>query len=97
MNVMEGISFARDDGTWLKIEVSLDDSDFDRLTEEWAIGSRPVREAVRHAILSTMAEVLVFQRVAQARRHDTSWYEERDAWKADVLGRLRQLKEKVSG
>lgn len=97
MIVMEGISYARADGAWQKIEVSLDDTDFERQLRDWKVdltGHFP--QSLRHSILATMAEVLVLQRMAQARKHDTEWHAERDAWKQDVLARLAALKKKVT-
>lgn len=97
MIVMEGISYARSDGTWQKIEVSLDDADFVRQARDWGFDPEaPISQSLRHTVLTTMAEALVFSRVAQARKHDDEWFAERDAWKQDVLGRLTALKKKVT-
>jgi len=97
MIVMEGISYARSDGTWQKIEVSLDDSDFVRQARDWGFDPEAhIPQSLRHTILVTMAEALVFQRIKQARKHDDEWFAERDAWQQDVLSRLAALKKKVT-
>lgn len=93
---MEGLSYERSDGSWQKIEVGVDDGDFERQMANWSIDPSMVSVSNRHAVLALIAEMFVFERMKVARQHDSDWHQERDALQRQIkeragaiIGRLR--------
>ena len=67
MKIMEGASFEADDGRWRKLEVEVDDADFERLWAEW--GAPPcgfASASVRYQVLSNLAQGMLVTRQYQA-------------------------------
>lgn len=92
MYVMEGVSYERSDGSWQKIEVGVDDSDFERQARQWGLDPDALSEQDRHAVLAALAEMLVFSRMKVARVHDSEWLEREAKPQADqIRERLRTL------
>jgi len=67
MKVMEGASFETDDGRWRKLEVEVDDADFERLCVEWGASRGGVAPAsVRYQVLANLAQGMLVTRQYQA-------------------------------
>jgi len=67
MKVMEGASFETDSGRWRKLEVEVDDADFERLWIEWAAPRGGVAPAsVRYQVLANLAQGMLVFRQYQA-------------------------------
>jgi hypothetical protein len=66
MKVMEGASFETDSGRWRKLEVEVDDADFDRLWAEWGAPRGGVALAsVRYQVLANLAQGMLVTRQYQ--------------------------------
>lgn len=67
MKVMEGASFETDSGRWRKLEVEVDDADFERLWAEWGVPRGGVAPAsVRYQVLANLAQGMLVTRQYQA-------------------------------
>jgi hypothetical protein len=67
MKVMEGASFETDSGRWRKLEVEVDDADFERLWAEWGAPRGGVALAsVRYQVLANLAQGMLVTRQYQA-------------------------------
>ena len=67
MKVMEGASFETDSGRWRKLEVEVDDADFERLWIEWGAHRGGVAPAsVRYQVLANLAQGMLVTRQYQA-------------------------------
>lgn len=67
MQVMEGSSFPTSTDHWRKLEIQVDDADFDRLMREWGITERAVElvsQTARFQVLSNHAQGMVLVRMA---------------------------------
>jgi len=66
MKVMEGASFETDSGRWRKLEVEVDDADFERLWIEWGAPRGGVAPAsVRYQVLANLAQGMLVTRQYQ--------------------------------
>lgn len=98
MNVMEGLSFERSDGSWLKIEVEILDADFEKAVKGWGADPSKVSLNDQYALSALLAEMFVFERQKQARAHDEAWRTtEMPSIHKDIMGRLAALAAKIRG
>ena len=87
MRVMEGASFPTSPDHWRKVEVVVDDADFDRLCTEWCIYGE-VSETVRFQILSNLAQGMLL-----IRQHAMGGLSQQEV--ADVAAQLRAERERL--
>ena len=98
MIVTESVSYARIDGSWNKIEVGVDDGDYERLMSEWGVDPAVPAQSLRHQVLALQAEMFVFTRMVAARAHDDQWVaNEKGAWQQQILAKAKALREKLRG
>jgi len=84
---MEGASFPTSPDHWRKVEVEVDDADFDRLCTEWRICGE-VSETVRFQILSNLAQGMLLIRM-----HALGGLSQQEV--ADVAAQLRAERERL--
>lgn len=73
MNVMEGVSYERSDGSWQKIEVEVGDGDFEKFCASQGVEPEIIGVLTKHQALAVLAEMMVFERMKQTRVHDEAW------------------------
>lgn len=90
MRVMEGASFPTSPDHWNKVEVEVDDADFDRLCIEWGVHGvvSEVSETVRFQILSNLAQGMLLIRM-----HALGGLSQQEV--VDVAARLRAERERL--
>ncbi|MFA7264780.1 MAG: hypothetical protein WC054_00470 [Candidatus Nanopelagicales bacterium] len=75
MRVVEGSSLELGDGSWVKPEVELDSSDFEKLMAEWGVSESlfdSIPLILRYEVLSALARVLIWKRLTSAARNDVN-------------------------
>lgn len=102
MRISEGTSFEQADHSWLKLDVELEDADFDRAMTEWNVHPSQVAQVpvtARYSIMSVLARLMLADRMISARAHDgTSWVKDAgQPMKDAVLAELGQLFKVVTG